>query len=144
MTVLHWCFISKLVMWLIHLRHENFKSLSIVHISCWIVKACILYTHILLWLQTKLWHFAVDTVICTKFTHPKEKLLLYVIIWKHIVHGSCGHFNAHFPCMTCGKCTKDIPEALDGDASSGFWLPIVPTIRRGTSWRNNNNQTRMQ
>ncbi|UYV67116.1 hypothetical protein LAZ67_4003936 [Cordylochernes scorpioides] len=55
---------------------------------------------------------AIDRLVCAEIPSPTMQVQLYDMVRKHIVHGPCGNFNLHSPCMSDGKCTKDFPKSF--------------------------------
>ncbi|UYV82683.1 hypothetical protein LAZ67_22000535 [Cordylochernes scorpioides] len=55
---------------------------------------------------------AIDRLVCAEIPSPTMQVQLYDMIRKHMIHGPCGNFNLHSPCMSDGKCTKDFPKSF--------------------------------
>ncbi|UYV75648.1 hypothetical protein LAZ67_13000844 [Cordylochernes scorpioides] len=55
---------------------------------------------------------AIDRLVCAEIPSPTMQVQLYDMVRKHMIHGPCGNFNLHSPCMSDGKCTKDFPKSF--------------------------------
>ncbi|UYV76743.1 hypothetical protein LAZ67_14001932, partial [Cordylochernes scorpioides] len=55
---------------------------------------------------------AIDMLVCAEIPSPTMQVQLYDMVRKHMIHGPCGNFNLHSPCMSDGKCTKDFPKSF--------------------------------
>jgi hypothetical protein len=47
-----------------------------------------------------------DKLVCAEFPNKDQNPLLFQIISKHTIHGSCGNLNPTSSCMENGKCKK--------------------------------------
>ena len=65
------------------------------------------HVHLLLWLKTAIRPDNIDKIISAEIPDCEVDPLLYDIVTKHMVHGPCGMYNLHAPCMDDNrKCTK--------------------------------------
>ncbi|UYV80593.1 hypothetical protein LAZ67_19000888 [Cordylochernes scorpioides] len=55
---------------------------------------------------------AIDRLVCAEIPSPTMQVQLYDMVRKHMIHGPCGNFNLHSPCMSDSKCTKDFPKSF--------------------------------
>ncbi|UYV70096.1 hypothetical protein LAZ67_7001779, partial [Cordylochernes scorpioides] len=55
---------------------------------------------------------AIDRLVCAEIPSPTMQVQRYDMVRKHMIHGPCGNFNLHSPCMSDGKCTKEFPKSF--------------------------------
>ncbi|KAF8773150.1 hypothetical protein HNY73_015833 [Argiope bruennichi] len=76
------------------------------------------YAHILIWLKTKIHAAQIDDVISAEIPNPEDQLL-FDIVTKTMVHGSCGAMNPESLCILDNKCSKKFPRELVHETSNG-------------------------
>jgi hypothetical protein len=67
----------------------------------------------------------IDSFITAEIMDPETDPLGYALVAEHIVHGPCGNYNKHAPCMKNGRCSKNYPKKLQEETSfdeNGFVL----------------------
>ena len=77
------------------------------------------HAHILVWLIDKIHPDHIDSVICAEIPDPNQDPILHDIIKKNMIHGPCGAFNNHSPCMKDGQCLKRYPKQLLTSTQTG-------------------------
>jgi len=71
----------------------------------------------------------VDTLISATWPDPEKQPLLFNIVKRCMVHGSCGSANPHAPCMKQGKCSKGFPKHFQNQTvmnSNGYPMYACP------------------
>ena len=64
------------------------------------------HAHILLWLKEKIRPNQIDDIIFAELPAPREDPKLFEVVKTQMVHGPCGRFNPHSPCMDNGIATR--------------------------------------
>jgi hypothetical protein len=67
----------------------------------------------------------IDSFITAEIMDPETDPLGYALVAEHIVHGPCGNYNKHAPCMKNGQCSKNYPKKFQEETSfdeNGFVL----------------------
>lgn len=54
----------------------------------------------------------IDDFVCAELPDPNDDANLYSYVTTHMLHGPCGVFRPHAPCMSDDKCTKKYPRAF--------------------------------
>ncbi|XP_074106305.1 uncharacterized protein LOC141532045 [Cotesia typhae] len=77
------------------------------------------HVHILLWLEKKIKPDSIDQIISAELPDHNLDPDLYDIIKSSMIHGPCGSFNPHSPCMVEGKCSKKYPKTFLKETETG-------------------------
>lgn len=67
----------------------------------------------------------IDSFITAEIPDPETDPLGYALVAERIVHGPCGNYNKHAPCMKNGRCSKNYPKNFQEETSfdeNGFVL----------------------
>ncbi|XP_076299883.1 uncharacterized protein LOC143218539 [Lasioglossum baleicum] len=91
---------------------------------CWMYsiewqKRALPHAHILIWLVERIARTQIDDIINAELPDPEEDPELFEIVKKHMIHGPCGLYNPHSPCMKDGKCTKKYPRQMIQETQTG-------------------------
>jgi len=96
------------------LRNKNVFGLSLAYVhTIEFQKRGLPHMHLLLSLSPEFRLTTpqqVDCVIKASWPDPENEPRLFNIVSRRMVHGPCGAFNAHSPCMRDGKCSKGFPK----------------------------------
>ncbi|XP_074115778.1 ATP-dependent DNA helicase PIF1-like [Cotesia typhae] len=77
------------------------------------------HVHILLCLEKKIKPDSIDQIISAELPDHNLDPDLYDIIKSSMIHGPCGSFNPHSPCMVEGKCSKKYPKTFLKETETG-------------------------
>jgi hypothetical protein len=78
----------------------------------------------------------VDSVIRATWPDPIKEPQLFEIVKRRMVHGPCGIWNTHSPCMIKGKCSKNFPKPFQAETvmqRDGY--PVYAQPDDGCSYR---------
>lgn len=100
------------------------KSNFFGSVRCWMYsiewqKRGLPHADILIWCVDKIQPNEIDNIISAEIPDQKIDRELFEIITKNMIHGPCGAFNMHSPCMINGKCAKRYPRQLIPETITG-------------------------
>lgn len=71
------------------------------------------HSHILIWLENRIRPEQIDDIISAELPDPAVDQILFGVVTKNMVHGSCGLLNPNSPCMDEKRqCTKKFTRVL--------------------------------